>query len=79
MSELVQQDSNNIKVEIDCMSIIIHWKMGKWKTLQAILMGIHDFPKRIYSNTPIYKNGELINKPLNIDSLEVSVFRTLPE
>jgi hypothetical protein len=41
-------------------------------------MGIHDFPKRIYSNTPIYKNGELINKPLNIDSLESIRFSYTP-
>lgn len=74
----IQNKATNIEVEIDCKSIIIHWKMWKGKTLSAILFAVHDFPKRIYSNTPIYKDEKIINIPLSLESIQNIRFSYTP-
>ena len=54
-----QSQANNIQQEVDTTTMIIHWKMRNWKTLNAICIALDYYP-RIYSNVNIYKDWESI-------------------
>lgn len=74
-----QNKAQNIDVELDTKWIIIYWKQGAWKTATWILIAINDWPKRIYSNTPIYKNWKLYNKVVqSIDDIKKIRFSYTP-
>lgn len=73
-----QSKAENINIELDTTWIIIYWKQGAGKTATAIVMAL-DWEKRIYSNTPIYKNWKLISKPVqSIDDIKKIRFSYTP-